>query len=411
MPVFLRITLPLAGLNFLNQAARALIATLGPLLALEFELTASELGLLSACFFFSYALAQLPVGLAMDLFGVGKVQRTLALVAASGFAICGASTNIATLAAGRMVTGVGISVGMIAMLTAHSQWVPKHRIAAMTGTGVFIASFGGLMATLPAQRMIPVVGWRGVFWILAAVALAMAAWIAASVRDPPGRVRTTVPLARSLREFGRVFAHPAFLRFAPAIAILSAMTFTYGGLWAGPWLRDAGGFDAEARAALLLAYMAGMTVGSLASGQIASWAQARGADPMTVPAVAMAGLWLCQVALIAAPPRHPAAVAAVWFAFSLVTAAGPSGFAAVAQRFPPGLAGRVGTAMNLSMLVVVFFLQNAIGAVLDMWPRTASGGWDAEGYRWAMGLSLALQTAAVTWMVARGRARRAGEGG
>jgi hypothetical protein len=104
-------------------------------------------------------------------------------------------------------------------------------------------------------------------------------------------------------------------------------------------------------------------------------------------------------------------VAAVWFAFSLVTAAGPSGFAAVAQRFPPGLAGRVGTAMNLSMLVVVFFLQNAIGAVLDMWPRTASGGWDAEGYRWAMGLSLALQTAAVTWMVARGRARRAGEGG
>jgi uncharacterized protein (DUF2126 family) len=45
---FLRVTLPLAAVNFLNQASRAVLALIGPLLALEFALSASDLGLLAA---------------------------------------------------------------------------------------------------------------------------------------------------------------------------------------------------------------------------------------------------------------------------------------------------------------------------------------------------------------------------
>lgn len=407
MPVFLRVTLPLSGLNFLNQAARALIATLGPLLALEFDLTATELGLLSAAFFFSYALSQLPVGLALDLFGVGRVQRVLALIAAIGFAVCALSENVVGLAVGRFITGIGISVGMIAMLTAHSQWVPRHRVAAMTGLGVFVASFGGLAATLPAQRMVPLFGWRGVFWMLAVIALVIAAWIAFSVPEPPGQRPARKGFGRSVVEFTRIFRHASYLRFAPAIALLSGMNFTYGGLWAGPWLRDVGGFDAEMRAGLLMACMAGMTAGSLLTGQCASYLQRRGFDAMTVPYVAMAGLFLTQIVLIVVPSVHPVPIGLTWFAFAFLSSAGPSGYAAVGQRFAPELAGRIGTALNFTMLVTVFFLQNIIGVILDFWPRTAQGGWDPAAYGWAMALSVMLQLAAVLWMVRPDRGRPA----
>ena len=44
MSLFTRITLPLAAINFINQANRSLVAVIGPLLALEFGLTAAELG-------------------------------------------------------------------------------------------------------------------------------------------------------------------------------------------------------------------------------------------------------------------------------------------------------------------------------------------------------------------------------
>lgn len=399
MPVFLRVTLPLSGLNFLNQAARALIATIGPLLALEFDLTATELGMLSATFFFSYALSQLPVGLALDMFGVGRVQRVLALVAAVGFGICAMSDSVITLAIGRFITGIGISVGMIAMLTAHSQWVPRHRVAAMTGLGVFVASFGGLAATLPAQQLVPLFGWRGVFWVFSGIALAIAVWITLSVPDPPGERPARKRLGQQIIEFARLFKHPACLRYAPAIALLSGMNFTYGGLWAGPWLRDVGGFHDEMRAGLLMACMAGMTAGSLLTGQCASYLQRIGYSAMTVPYIAMGGLLFVQILLIWVPSPHPVAIGATWFAFTFLSSAGPAGYAAVGQRFGPELAGRVGTALNFTMLATVFFLQNIIGWILDLWPRTANDGWSPVAYGWAMGMTVALQAAAILWML------------
>jgi MFS family permease len=118
---FVRLTLPLAGVNILNQASRALLATIGPALALEFGLSATELSLLAATFFASYALAQLPAGLGMDLFGVRRVQGVLVLVAGLGFLLCALSGSIGGLAVGRFVTGLGVAVGMIAMLTVHTQ--------------------------------------------------------------------------------------------------------------------------------------------------------------------------------------------------------------------------------------------------------------------------------------------------
>lgn len=399
MPVFLRVTLPLSGLNFLNQAARALIATIGPLLALEFDLTATELGMLSATFFFSYALSQLPVGLALDMFGVGRVQRVLALVAAVGFGICAVSDSVITLAIGRFITGIGISVGMIAMLTAHSQWVPRHRVAAMTGLGVFVASFGGLAATLPAQQLVPLFGWRGVFWVFAGISLAISVWITLSVPEPPGERPVRKRLGQQVVEFARLFKHPACLRYAPAIALLSGMNFTYGGLWAGPWLRDVGGFEDEMRAGLLMACMAGMTAGSLLTGQCASYLQRIGYSAMTVPYIAMGGLLLVQMLLIWVPSPHPVAIGATWFAFTFLSSAGPAGYAAVGQRFGPELAGRVGTALNFTMLATVFFLQNIIGWILDLWPRTANDGWSPVAYGWAMGLTVVLQAAAILWML------------
>ena len=404
MSIFLRVTAPLSGVNFLNQASRALIATIGPLLALEFSLSATQLGLLAAMFFASYCAAQLPVGLAMDLFGVRRVQIVLSLIAGIGFGICAVSTGTLMLAIGRLVTGVGISVGMIGMLTAHAQWVVRAKVPAFTGLGIFIASFGGLFATLPAQQMLPLLGWRGVFWLLAVVALLVAVAIWYFVPEPAQAPRRPRSLRHELADYGRIFVHPGFLRAAPALGVLTGLNFAYGGLWAGPWLRDVGGFADGPRAWLLLIYMAGMMVGSLVAGQAATFFNHRGHDPLLTSWIGMAGLFLCQLTLLFHPLAEAWFVGAAWFLFAFLAAAGPTGYSAVAGRFPPELAGRVGTALNGSMLAFVFLLQNAIGWILDLWPRMADGGWHTAGYGWAMGMTVVLQIASVAWMLGGRRA-------
>ena len=404
--VFLRVTTPLAGVNFLNQASRAVIATIGPLLALEFSLSATELGLLAAMFFASYCAAQLPVGLAMDLYGVRRVQIVLAIIAGIGFAVCALSTGVISLAIGRLITGVGISVGMIAMLTAHAQWLPRAKVPAMTGAGIFIASFGGLLATLPTQQVLPLIGWRGVFWMMAVIAVLVAGAIWYFVPEPPLARRRPRSLRQELADYGRIFIHPVFLRYAPALVVLTGLNFAYGGLWAGPWLRDVGGFADAPRAWLLFIYMAGMMAGSLCVGQAATWFNQRGHDHMLASWIGMVGLLLCQIVLLAHPIAHFAWVGLVWLMYAFLSSAGPTGYSAVAGRFPPELSGRVGTALNGTMLAFVFILQNAIGWILDLWPRTTTGGWDNQGYGWAMGMTVILQIAAMLWMFASRRSVR-----
>lgn len=399
MHIFLRVTLPLAFVNVLNQASRAMLAVIGPLLALEFSLSASDLGLLAAVLFVAYAGAQLPVGVALDRYGARRVQTVLAALSGAAFLLCALADGVVMLGIGRFLTGIGIAAGLMAMLKANTQWFPKARIAAMTGSGIFIGGLGGMMATLPLQAMLPLVGWRGGFAVLAVMSFAIAAWIWISVADaPPGHAKPpTRGLVSEVKAFGPIFTNPYFTRFVPAIIVLSGLNFVYQGLWAGPWLRDVAGFDAEARAIVLFAYACGMAGGSLGNGQAASFFQARGHSPMLVPCIAMGVQISLQALLIFHPPMSLWALCLVWFIFAFSGSAGPMGYAAVGQRFTAEFAGRVATAINGSMLVLVFILQYVIGAIIDLWPRTASGGWDAAGYAWAMGLTLALQAGTILW--------------
>src|SRR5205085_11851816 len=105
--LFLKVTLPLSALNLINQASRTVMAIIGPVLAVEFSLAASELGLLAACMFVSYALAQLPNGVALDVLGPRRVQAAFSLVAAAGFAGFALADGLAGFAVARLLLAIG----------------------------------------------------------------------------------------------------------------------------------------------------------------------------------------------------------------------------------------------------------------------------------------------------------------
>src|SRR5262249_15852610 len=183
--MLVRVTFPLAAANVMNQAARTVMATVGPVLAVELGLSASELGVLAACLFAAYAATQLPLGLALDAFGARRVQTVLMVLAALGFAIFALSPGFAGLAAARIVLGIGISAGLMAVIKAPADWFQRGRVAYVTGIATAIGALGSALTTSPVQAMLPALGWRGVFWGLSLLALGVATWIFLSVPDKP----------------------------------------------------------------------------------------------------------------------------------------------------------------------------------------------------------------------------------
>jgi len=392
--IFLTISLPLAAFNLLNQASRTVMTIIGPVLAVEFSLSASELGLLAACMFGVYAMTQLPGGLALDLFGPRRVQTCMCLITACGFALFALSDSFAGFVVARMILGFGISLALMSILKANSQWFPPARVAGMTGSAMVVGSLGSVLTTAPVEAVLPALGWRGVFWVLAAACLVVAAWLWFSVRDKPGAASGRT-LGEEIRIVVAICVSRAFWRYAPGVALLSVLNFTYLGLWAGPWLRDVAGFDGATRARTLFFYTVAMMVGAFVIGQTASRAQARGHPAILVPALCIAGLLVAQIGLILRPTDLPT-VTVLWVMFAFFGAGGPAGYVAVGQMFPPDQTGRVATAINTLTLGGAFLLQALIGWILDLWPRTASGGWEPQGYSIGMIVTVALHVFAAS---------------
>lgn len=385
-----RVTIPLSAANFMNQAARTVMAIVGPVLAIEMGLSASELGMLAAFLFAAYAAAQLPLGVALDAYGPRRVQAALMSLAALGFAIFALSPGFVGLAVGRILIGVGISAGLMAVIKAHADWFELNRRAHLTGIAMAIGAMGSVVATTPVQALLPAIGWRGIFALLGVFTLSVAVWIFFAVPDKPRAAGATRTLREDIRVSGQILTSRTFWRYGPAMGTLSMFNFVYLGLWAGPWLRDVAGMDGTARAGVLFVYTLAMVAGSVITGSVSSRATVKGLPPFIVPVVCLAVMVLIQIGMMF-QPSNVVAVIALWAAAAVFGSAGPVAYVAIGPLFPPEQTGRVATAVNMLSLGGAFLVQAVAGWILDLWPRTASGGWDPAGYSWALALTAILQ--------------------
>ncbi len=374
--LFVAISLPLSAGAALNQLNRAVTAVIGPALADSFSLSASDLGLMGAVLFAAYALAQLPVGAALDRYGPRRVQAVLMLVIAAGALVFAAASGLMGLLAGRVLLGIGIAAALMAQLKATRQWFPSDRIAAVAGWCVALSSLGGILATVPAEWAAATLGWRGVFVAVAVLALASAVWIWLQVPDVPATAVSTGGLGAELATLARILRHPAFVRLVPSVILLSVLNFTWQ----------------------LLIYALGFTAGSFLSGTVQARLVAVGLHPLSLIVV-------CTLGTVALSLGFAAGIGLpLWLGWSLwpfLASVGPVGYTLVSARFPGSETGRVSTAINAVMLAVVFAEQQGIGLLLDLWPRTASGGWDPAGYSLSLALSAGLQLAALAWLFLR----------
>ena len=201
-------------------------------------------------------------------------------------------------------------------------------------------------------------------------------------------------LRGQLGGIARVFTSSLFWRTAPLTVMSQASFLSIQGLWSGPWLRDVAGLDRAEVAHHLFLIAAAMVAGFIFMGWSAERLSRFGVRPMTVAVVGMILFMGAQAVVVAQWPVSPIAV---WIAFGFFGTTGILPYAALSQRFPPHLAGRLNTGVNVLVFVIAFGGQWGIGAVIDLWPATASGGYAPEGYATAFGIMLGLQVLALVW--------------
>ena len=83
----------LAAIYLVSQFLRNSVGVIAPDLAREIGLSAGEIGLLSSAFFFSFAAAQLPLGIAIDRYGAKRCMLVCAAIAFAGTLVFAIATT------------------------------------------------------------------------------------------------------------------------------------------------------------------------------------------------------------------------------------------------------------------------------------------------------------------------------
>lgn len=158
-----------ASAYFLSALVRAVTATLAPVLSDEFALSARNLGLLAGGYFLGFSASQLPLGNWLDRHGPRKVLLCFLGIAVLGCVAFSMATSFTTLMLARVLCGVGVSACLMAPLTGYRRWLTPTTQLRANSWMLMTGSLGMLASTLPVQWLLPHVGWRPLFWGLAAL--------------------------------------------------------------------------------------------------------------------------------------------------------------------------------------------------------------------------------------------------
>lgn len=389
----LRVLLPFAGGYFLSYLYRTVNAVLAPHIAADIMLDAGALGLMTGMYLLAFGSVQLPLGILLDRYGPRRVEAALLLFAAAGSALFAIAEQPSALIMGRALVGLGVSACLMAAIKANVQFYPPQKLALVNGIILFAGGLGAVAATQPVQAALALTDWRGIFWILAGLSLAMAVVLFATVPDKRGGAGGGSLLAQ-MGDVAAILRNPDFLRVMPVTAIALGSFMAIQGLWAGPWLRDVAGLDSNAVAQSLLAMAAGMAAGYLAWGAVSDFLGRRGIHILVVAAFGMVWYGLSMTVMALGWGGAPVLLSAN---FGFAGASVSLCYVVVAQLVPPSMSGRATTTLNLIIFAVAFAVQWGLGAIINLWPKI-NGGWPTVAHQVALWVPVVLTMAAMMWL-------------
>jgi predicted MFS family arabinose efflux permease len=283
----------------------------------------------------------------------------------------------------------------MAAFKAYVLWFRRQQLPLINGFQMAAGGFGALTATAPVEAALGVTDWRGVFFILALITLAIAAAVYFVVPEKKIEANSD-SIKDQLNGIVTVFSSLTFWRIAPVTVMSQTAFLAIQGLWSGPWLRDVAGFERAAIAHVLLTIAVAMVAGFIFMGAVAERLSRIGIKPIAVAVTGMSAFIVVQALLTL---EITSWAHTLWILFGIFGTTGIIPYAVLSQSFPLHLSGRVNTALNLLVFVAAFSAQWGIGAIINMWPGTAGGGYAPPGYQAAFAMMLLLQVLSVLWFI------------
>jgi MFS family permease len=378
----------------LSQFFRSFLAVIAPELSVELGLSPGDLGVMSATWFAAFAIAQFPVGWALDRFGPRRTASLGMLAAVAGSLVCARAQGLSGGMIAMGLIGLGCAPIYMGALYIFGRVFAADRFALLASWMLAFGSGGSLLATTPLAFVAEQVGWRSAFIGIAGITAASSALIALLIKDPP-RVVKPVAGRSGWDEFRDLLSIRALWPLLPLVAISYAVVIAERGVWVGTYLAEVYGLAPVPRGNAVFLIAAATIAGTFVIGALD-----RHVGRKTLVALGSGVACALFVALWIWPTLPlPMAVGAV----ALIGAFGTTYAVLMAHGrtfLPDHLLGRGITLMNFTFMTGTAIVQLISGRVVDA--LKAAGHSSADVFATLhLGFGIALLLATLVYLTAR----------
>jgi MFS family permease len=230
--------LALACGHMLSTLLRTIPAISLDVMAADFATAPQTLASLTSIYHFAFAASQIPVGAAMDRFGVRPVSLSLLAGTIVGALASGFATGPEGFLFGQFLLGVATSGMLMCPMTLAAKQMSAARFGLWSGIILSIGNIGMLLSASPLAFVVELWGWRAGFWISAGFGAAVAIAVFLLVpKQPAVHADQSSPLSQMAEVLRIGLSYQ--LRGLIALALVSlAASLVLRGLWGGPWLME-----------------------------------------------------------------------------------------------------------------------------------------------------------------------------
>ena len=345
---------------FISNLLRSITATLSPVLTSEFNLTAGNLGLLAGGYFLGFTSMQIPLGFLLDKHGPKKIVSSLLIIAIVGTTSFALAQNFASLLISRVFIGIGVSACMMGPLTGYRIWFEEKYQQRANSWMLMVANIGFVFSTLPVQVLLPIIGWRWIFFgttFLIIVSIVLILLFIPSTKKKFKNDESEIEVKLS-----DIWKNKFF------ISVIPLGFFNYGGmyaiqtLWAGPWMIRVTGYSSLESATGLFWINFTALIGFFLWGYFLPIISKYGLNSFKLMKFGLPISYLVLLSIIIKGSNAGAFLFTIYILTSIVlTVVQP----AVGLSFPKRLAGKSLTSYNLVIFLGTFIMQWGMGLIID----------------------------------------------
>ncbi|MBC7110014.1 MAG: MFS transporter [Archaeoglobi archaeon] len=328
-----------------------------------FSFKATLIGLISSAYFYSYAIAQIPVGILADSIGPKRTLEIFSLIMALGTLIFAFGSSEAVLIAGRALIGFGAGGIFIPSLRLFSYWFKPREYATVTGTLMFSGNLGALFATAPLAIAISSLGWRGTMLFASLIIILSSFLCHFFVGDSPVREEERRERISFLKIVKTVLRVKNFVLLYAIAFLVYGSLMIFQGLWGGRFLSDIYGFSREDSSFILLLIALGVMLASPTGGLVSDRILKRRKPVMVISSLLMFLSWIPLALLTSELSRGMIYGVAILMGIS--TGLRVIDMTIGKESLPEEILGRGLGLLNISYFIGAAIFQPFMGFIMD----------------------------------------------